>query len=185
MGYRQDSTYYGLCYTSRGALAGTRNSSMGPPHEGSIRRPIAQWAKALSTELHIASIACMNCLVKIYIHTLPSLHWICPMPSVVYPIMILNIVSTDIFSALGKIIGMVRLRTSFILSSQSWEIGSPPTGVQEGWSCLVSYPHRAYTSDSFIYLEERSSTSVWALSVYSDSSPHFGGVQSRKERYIW
>ena len=28
-------------YTSRGALAGTRNSSMGPPHEGSIRRPIA------------------------------------------------------------------------------------------------------------------------------------------------
>ena len=35
--HRQDSTYHGLCYTSRGALAGTRNSSMGPPHEGSIR----------------------------------------------------------------------------------------------------------------------------------------------------
>ena len=29
--YRQDSTYHGLCYTSHGALAGTRNSSMGPP----------------------------------------------------------------------------------------------------------------------------------------------------------
>ena len=29
--HRQDNTYYGLCYTSRGALAGTRNSSMGPP----------------------------------------------------------------------------------------------------------------------------------------------------------
>ena len=28
--YRQDSTYHDLCYTSRGALAGTRNSSMGP-----------------------------------------------------------------------------------------------------------------------------------------------------------
>ena len=28
---RQDNTYHGLCYTSRGALAGTRNSSMGPP----------------------------------------------------------------------------------------------------------------------------------------------------------
>ena len=28
-------------YTSRGAPAGTRNSSMGSPHEGSIRRPIA------------------------------------------------------------------------------------------------------------------------------------------------
>ena len=38
--HRQDSPYHGLCYTSRGALAGTRNSSMGPPHEGSIRRPI-------------------------------------------------------------------------------------------------------------------------------------------------
>ena len=35
--HRQDSTYHGLCYTSRGALAGTRNSSMGPPHEGSTR----------------------------------------------------------------------------------------------------------------------------------------------------
>ena len=38
---RQGSTYHSLCYTSRGALAGTRNSSMGPPHERSIRRPIA------------------------------------------------------------------------------------------------------------------------------------------------
>ena len=35
--HRQDSTYH----TSCGALAGTRNSSMGPPHEGSIRRPTA------------------------------------------------------------------------------------------------------------------------------------------------
>ena len=34
--HRQDSTYHGLCYTSRGPLAETRNSSMGPPHEGSI-----------------------------------------------------------------------------------------------------------------------------------------------------
>ena len=39
--HRQDNTYHGLCYTSRRALSGTRNSSMGPPHEGSIRRPIA------------------------------------------------------------------------------------------------------------------------------------------------
>ena len=28
--HRQDNTYHGVCYTSRGALAGTRNSSMGP-----------------------------------------------------------------------------------------------------------------------------------------------------------
>ena len=27
--HRQDNTYHGLCYTSRGALAGMRNSSMG------------------------------------------------------------------------------------------------------------------------------------------------------------
>ena len=51
---RQDNTYHGLCYTSRGALGGTRNSSMGPPHEGSIRRPIESWANALTTELHLA-----------------------------------------------------------------------------------------------------------------------------------
>ena len=48
--HRQDSTYHSLCYTSRGALTGTRNSSMGPPHEGSIRRPIAPWALPLSSE---------------------------------------------------------------------------------------------------------------------------------------
>ena len=34
--HRQDSIYHSLCYTSHGALVGTRNSSMGPPHEGSI-----------------------------------------------------------------------------------------------------------------------------------------------------
>ena len=45
--HRQDNTYHSLCYTSRGALAGTRNSSMGPPHEGSIRRPTAPWVNAL------------------------------------------------------------------------------------------------------------------------------------------
>ena len=45
--HRQDNTYHSLCYTSRGALAGARNSSMGPPHEGSIRRPTVPWANAL------------------------------------------------------------------------------------------------------------------------------------------
>ena len=29
--HRQDSTYHGFCYTIRGTLAGTRNTSMGPP----------------------------------------------------------------------------------------------------------------------------------------------------------
>ena len=31
LSHKQNSTYYALCYTSFGALAGTRNSSMGPP----------------------------------------------------------------------------------------------------------------------------------------------------------
>ena len=31
--HSQDSKYYGLCYTSSGALAGTINNSMGPPRE--------------------------------------------------------------------------------------------------------------------------------------------------------
>ena len=59
--HRQDSTYHSLCYTSHGALAGTRNSSMGPLYEGSIWRPIAPWAKALTTELHLAP-----CSLQIY-----------------------------------------------------------------------------------------------------------------------
>ena len=52
--HRQDNTYHSLCYTSRGALAGMGNSSMGSPHEESIRRPIAPWANTLTTELHLA-----------------------------------------------------------------------------------------------------------------------------------
>ena len=48
--HRHDSTYHNLCYTSHGALAGTRKSWMGPPHEGSI----GPRANALTTELHLA-----------------------------------------------------------------------------------------------------------------------------------
>ena len=60
--HRQNNAYHGLCYTSRGALAETRNSSMGPHHEGSIRRPIAPWANALTTELHLAP--ALRCITK-------------------------------------------------------------------------------------------------------------------------
>ena len=35
--HRQDNTYHGLSYTSRGALAGTRHSSLGPPREGFVK----------------------------------------------------------------------------------------------------------------------------------------------------
>ena len=40
--HRQDITYHGLSYTSRGALAGTRNNSMGLPHEGSTHCTISR-----------------------------------------------------------------------------------------------------------------------------------------------
>ena len=78
--HRQDSTYHSLCYTSRGTLAEweiaqwvhrMKDQSDDPSHhertllprsyislqvhhEGSIRRPIAPWANALTTELHLA-----------------------------------------------------------------------------------------------------------------------------------
>ena len=42
-------------------------------------------------------------------------------------ILILNIILVNILFPLGKMIGMVRSRTSFILSRRPWEIGSPPT----------------------------------------------------------
>ena len=64
--HRQDNTYHGLCYTSRGALAGTRNSSKGPPHERPIRRPIAPWANALTTELRLAPCLCLKCYLLNY-----------------------------------------------------------------------------------------------------------------------
>ena len=43
--HRQDSTYHGLCYTSRRAMAGIRNILMDPP-----------WANALTTELQLTPI---------------------------------------------------------------------------------------------------------------------------------
>ena len=43
---RWDNTFHRHCYTSRGALAGMKNSSMGPP--------ITPRANALAMELHLA-----------------------------------------------------------------------------------------------------------------------------------
>ena len=50
---RQDSTYHGLCYTSRGALAGTRNSSMVPPRRIDPTTHLAM-SRRSTTELHLA-----------------------------------------------------------------------------------------------------------------------------------
>ena len=113
-------------------------------HEGSIRRPIAPWANALTTELHLAPLV----------------------PRSAYPIMILNIVSANIFFPLGNMIGMV------------WSHSVKP--VLGDWQSS----YRRCRKDEVVLWYARighltqSSTSVWALSVYSDSSPHFGGVQS-------
>ena len=52
--HRQDSTYHGLCYTSCGALAGTRNSSMGPPHEGIDPTTHRTMSERSTSELHPA-----------------------------------------------------------------------------------------------------------------------------------
>ena len=41
--HRQDSSYHGLCYTSRGALVGRRNNSNG----STMSRSIAPWARVL------------------------------------------------------------------------------------------------------------------------------------------
>ena len=110
---------------------------------------------------------------------LPSLLWICLVSRLVYTDL-KYIINQYIFSTCG------RKQASFCQASPG-SLAVLLQAVQEGWSCLVSCPHRSYIFDTFIHPKEGSSTSVWALSVYSDSLPHFGGVQSicsRKERYI-
>ena len=48
--YSQDSTYYGLCYTCRGALALMRNSSKWVHYERWMRRPIAPRVNTIRKE---------------------------------------------------------------------------------------------------------------------------------------
>ena len=47
--HRQDDIYHSICYTSHGALAGTRNSSMGQPHEGLIHHTMSRCSNHRST----------------------------------------------------------------------------------------------------------------------------------------
>ena len=60
--HRQDSTHHSLCYTSRGALAGMRNSSMGPaPMKDRSDDPSHHERTLLITELHLALLCeCYN-----------------------------------------------------------------------------------------------------------------------------
>ena len=64
--HRQDSTYHGLSYTSRGALAWhwlEQELTQWVHHEGSIQWPIAPWANAFPTELHFAPREWMKMIV--------------------------------------------------------------------------------------------------------------------------
>ena len=72
--HRQDNTYHSLYYTSHGALAGTRNSSMGPPHEGSIWRPIAPWANALPLSYVLLPVLFNNTLNSLFMVVLHQTH---------------------------------------------------------------------------------------------------------------
>ena len=50
--HRQDSTYYGLCYTSHRTLSGTRNRSMGPPWEiDPITHRTVSWPSTMKLHL--------------------------------------------------------------------------------------------------------------------------------------
>ena len=139
----------------------------------------------LPIKIFFGPVSAILALRTMNIQTLmPSLLWIC----LVYPMLILNTILTTIFFPLGNMIRMVISRTSFILSCRSWEIGNIPTcDAGRMHYCIVSCLHQTYSFDPFICLEEIFCTSVWALSVNSDSSPHFGGVHSfysSKGRYI-
>ena len=109
--HRQDNTYHSLCYTSRGALAGMRNSSMGPPHEGSIRWPIAPWANALPLS---------------YV-PLPRTHWndnsFCFLQMLLY-----------IRSHISRIVpdpSVIKLRCYFTFTFEYW--------VQHKWSLIADF----------------------------------------------
>ena len=61
----QDNTYHGLCYTSRGALAGRRNSSMGPP--GRIDpTTYRHHERTLLPRSHISPIHCSDACGPLY-----------------------------------------------------------------------------------------------------------------------
>ena len=63
--HRQDGTYHGLCYTSRGALAGTRNSSMGydrtMPYEMLENDLKFNVLKAVVNRIFFGSVTCTKC----------------------------------------------------------------------------------------------------------------------------
>ena len=87
-----DNTYHGLCYTSRGALAGISNSSMGPLWR------IAPWANALNMVIPLNALLGVNRKAMSYIwcHTISNEVTTFPSHSVIYyHILIIIIITKD------------------------------------------------------------------------------------------
>ena len=61
LSHRQDNTYHGLCYTSSGALAGTKNSSMGSP----LKIDPTTHRTLLEKDSFILKICILHCLVPL------------------------------------------------------------------------------------------------------------------------
>ena len=72
------------------------------------------------------------------------------MSGLVYPVLILNIILANIIFPLGKMIGMVQLRTSFVVSSRSRETDSPLTdgrGRMKLYHACIDHTHlKEFTS---------------------------------------
>ena len=75
--HRQNSTYHSLCYTSHGALAGMRNSSIGPPWGINLMTHHTM-SECSTTELHLIltrswlspyiTVTCMACGSSAILH---------------------------------------------------------------------------------------------------------------------
>ena len=113
---------------------------------------------------------------------LPRLLWICLISRLVYPILILFIILISIFFSFGKMIGMVRSQTSFILPSQSWEIGSPTGSAGRMKLSCRAFNGHTHLTHSYILRKDppplcehhQCVLTVYHILVYCN---HFGGVQ--------
>ena len=63
-----------------------------------------------------------------FLLTMSQTYTMCFTPNLELPCAKVGVSYNDFIFPLGKMIGMVWLRTSFILSSRSWDIGSLLTG---------------------------------------------------------
>ena len=94
--HRQDSTYHGLCYTSRGALAGTRNSSMGrsddPLHHERTLLPRSYISLLCAREMFALIYLCVQVVSSSGV-TVPDLNISYPACAIIAPLSIQNLES--------------------------------------------------------------------------------------------